>query len=70
MDDPKCGDCRFFQLQKGYETQGGQCRRYPPTVVGTSVESERWGRQTEWDQATPYVPVDGWCGEHSPVGEQ
>lgn len=63
--DERCENCRFFKRQANYD--GGICRRFPPTVVGNSVESDRYGRETSWDQAMPYTQIAEWCGEWSAV---
>lgn len=59
---PTCKTCQFFQKQENYA--GGSCRRFPPTVIGYMIESDRNGRETSWDQATPYMQPTDWCGEH------
>lgn len=63
----KCEGCRFFQRKEDYP--GGSCRRFPPKVVGTSVLSDRYGWETNWDQAFPWVGLSDWCGEYSAVSE-
>lgn len=65
MTDPaepprRCQNCRFYVV-------AGNCRRYPPTLVGlpTTEEAKQYGNSyIDWWQAWPAVSVDDWCGEH------
>jgi hypothetical protein len=63
--DERCENCRFFKRQEGFS--GGHCRRFPPTIVGNLIESERYGREITWDQTMPYTQIADWCGEWSAV---
>lgn len=66
----RCGNCRFFLLDTKYPPTGGLCRRFPPTVIGAGLEDTNYGFTIQSEPARPWVALDEWCGEHSPVGEQ
>ena len=54
---PSCGQCKFFDTEKG-DTEIGYCLRYPPQVY---VEND-----SDVDFAVPPMRSDEWCGEFSP----
>ena len=49
-----CGNCRFF-LE--WSTNGGYCKRYPPTPTGLDEDNSV-------AYCDPMVRKDDWCGEH------
>jgi hypothetical protein len=56
--DAACGTCRF--AEPTVDAEDGpylQCRRYPPTVVGTD-DNARAG------VVVPLVDATDWCGEY------
>jgi hypothetical protein len=50
-----CFYCLYWQGPWVKERHKGQCRRYPPTLLGDAVE----GCIQEWPDMSP----DSWCGE-------
>lgn len=54
-----CETCRFL----AGDDYGGDCRRYPPTVV--TWQHPDAGVQFEW--LLPRVRNIDWCGEHQPT---
>lgn len=58
--NPACQLCRFFEQMCSDETGcGGECHRYPPTVVYDEAEC---GPVSEY----PFISGTDWCGEFKP----
>ena len=56
-----CGKCRFWFVKPPLrEHEGGDCRRWPPSILPVTVanSSKRLDR-TQW----PLTLADQWCGE-------
>jgi len=54
-----CEDCRFFDGDDHYSSNGGKCHRYPPTVTFTT-DSDGY---THRFYTSPKVLSDNFCGE-------
>lgn len=57
-----CLSCRFYNRISG---EGGQCRRYPPTLVW-----QKYDLDGDWGQDFPYMGRNEWCGEHRPASPE
>lgn len=59
-----CSTCRFMApLPQG----GGNCRRYPPTIVSvphTPRMADDTGMGGSIEQYFPFIADTDWCGEH------
>lgn len=72
-----CGTCRYFAAQLSsistvrYREGIGECRRHAPRgplVLAWQHNDHDSGMQQHRPIITPFplVPVDDWCGEHTP----
>lgn len=57
MADTTCASCRFAEPVAYPDELIVQCRRYPPSLVGT-------GNHEIAGQVWPVVQEHDWCGEH------
>ena len=50
-----CGICKFFETGENYDSNHGECHRFPPQVTlnVNGVPMYHW----------PTMTVDDWCGE-------
>jgi hypothetical protein len=77
MDEPTCGNCRFWKRHKHYimslgiETQEvdaewGDCRQSPPTRYGIAVSDPDDFRAAKSASGFPTTLQGDWCGQHEP----
>lgn len=57
-DSDCCEHCRFFNA---IAKDGGQCLRYPPTVLMQAAMDG--SGNVLWENAQPWVAKTDWCGE-------
>ena len=77
MTAPRCGTCRFFQVENAAARMGslalyagttGECRRYPPRMVAGADRAKSGYFASglpapEW----PILAEAEWCGEFAAV---